>query len=157
MDIERLQIVVLVLIVCFSNTVALLIELFHLIGQLSGAVAVQSLHTLDLEEYAAISESLIGAEIVWILTILLGLHLMVPLLAIAFDNGLSGWFIFSFGSVCTAFGTFHHFEHGLAGDIYAILLTFLILTISGIYGVYFAFSLTRKLHHKSYLKWQFSC
>jgi hypothetical protein len=55
-------------------------------------------------------------------------------MAIAFNNQLSAWVIFIFGSLVKAFSTFHGLEHAMAGAIYALILSLITLAVPGVYG-----------------------
>lgn len=77
------------------------------------------------------------------ITIIFGLNLLIPLMAIAFNNRLSAWVIFILGSLVTAFGTFHSLEHAMTGEIYSVMLSLITLTMPGIYGCVLAYRLAK--------------
>ena len=143
MDQRRLHIAILFIIVFLSNVAAILIELFLMTGQLYSAAGENSLDPALKEEFTEIANALNAPNLPWLITVVFGLNLLIPLMAIAFDSRLSAWVIFVLGSLVTAFGTFHSLEHALAGEIYLLLLTLLTLTLPGIYGVVFAYRLAR--------------
>jgi hypothetical protein len=143
MDTRRLQIALLFIISFLSNITAIAIELFGMAGQLYSA-AVENPLSADLKtEFTEIANSLNAPSLPWMITIIFGLNLLIPLMAIAFNNRLSAWVIFILGSLVTAFGTFHSLEHVMSGQIYAVVLTLLTLTLPGIYGCVLAYRLAR--------------
>jgi hypothetical protein len=64
------------------------------------------------------------------------LYLLIPLMAIAFNNRLSAWVIF-------ILGTFHGLEHAMAGAIYALILALITLAVPGVYSCILAYRLAR--------------
>jgi hypothetical protein len=143
MDMKRLHIALLFIIAFLSNVTAIIIELFGMAGQLYSAAAANSLSGDLKTEFTEIAESLNDPTLPWMITIVFGLNLLIPLVAIAFKNQLSAWAIFILGSLVTAFGTFHSLEHAMEGEIYTVVLTLLTLTLPGIYGCVLAYRLTR--------------
>jgi ABC-type spermidine/putrescine transport system permease subunit II len=112
-------------------------------GQLYSAVAANSLNADLKTEFTEIADSLNAPSLPWLMTTVFGLNLLIPLIAIAFNNRLSAWVIFILGSLVTAFGTFHGLEHAMAGAIDALILALITLTIPGIYGCVLAYRLAR--------------
>jgi hypothetical protein len=143
MDLKRLRIALLFIIVLLSNVIAIAIELFGMMGELYSAAVANSLSSNLKAEYTEIANSLNDPTLPWLMTIVFGLNLLIPLMAIAFDNRLSAWAIFILGSLVTAFGTFHSLEHALAREIHAAVLTLLTLSIPGVYGCVLAYRLAR--------------
>ncbi|MGL6338984.1 MAG: hypothetical protein ACRC80_07575, partial [Waterburya sp.] len=139
----RLQIALLFIISFLSNITAIAIELFLITGELYSAVVADPLSPTLKAEFTEIAKGLNEPTLPWMLTIILGLNLLIPLIAIAFNNRLSAWIIFVLGSLVTAFGTFHSLEHAMSGQIYAVVLTLLTLTLPGIYGCVLAYRLAR--------------
>lgn len=143
MDRKRLNIALLFIIAFLSNVIAIIIELFGMVGQLYSA-AIENPLSADLQtEFTEIANSLNAPSQPWLLTIIFGLNLLIPLMAIAFQNRLLAWVIFVLGSLVTAFGTVHGLEHAMSGEIYAVVLTLLTLTLPGIYGCVLAYRLAR--------------
>jgi hypothetical protein len=142
MDMKRFRIALLFIIAFLSNIAAIAIELFVMMGELYSAAA-NSLNSNLRAEFTEIAKSLNDPTLPWLMTIIFGLNLLIPLIAIAFENRLSAWIIFILGSLVTAFGTFHSLEHVLAGEIHAAVLTLLTLTLPGIYGCVLAYRLAR--------------
>jgi hypothetical protein len=143
MDIKRLRIALLFIIVFLSNVTALVIELFGMMGELYSAAAANSLNSTLKEEFSEIANGLNNPTLPWLMTIVFGSNLLIPFIAIAFNNRLSAWTIFILGSLVTAFGIFHSLEHVLAGEIYAVVLTLLTLMLPGVYGCVLAYRLAR--------------
>jgi len=143
MDTRRLQIAFLFIIAFLSNITAIAIELFGMAGQLYSAALENPLSTELKTEFTAIADSLNAPSLPWLMTIVFGLNLLIPLIAIAFNNRLSAWVIFILGSLVTAFGTFHALEHAMAGAVDALILALITLTIPGVYGCVLAYRLAR--------------
>jgi hypothetical protein len=143
MDTRRWQIALLFIVAFLSNVTAIIIELFGMAGQLYSTVAANSLNTDLKTEFTEIANSLNYPSLPWMMTIIFGLNLLIPLMAIAFNNRLSAWIIFVLGSLVTAFGTFHSLEHAMEGEIYPVMLTLSTLTLPGIYGCVLAYRLAR--------------
>ena len=143
MDTRRLHIALLFIIAFLSNITAIAIELFLMTGELYSAAVANPLSPTLTAEFTEIAKALNDPTFPWMLTIIFGLNLLIPLIAIAFNNRLSAWIIFVLGSLVTAFGTFHSLEHVMSGEIYAVVLTLLTLTLPGIYGCVLAYRLAR--------------
>ena len=143
MTYKRLQIAILFIIVFLSNVTAIIIELFSMTGQLYSAALENPLSANLKAEFTEIADALNAPSLPWLITIVFGLNLLIPLFAISLNNRLSAWTIFALGSLVTAFGTFHSLEHAFSGEIYAVILTLLTLTLPGIYGVVLAYRLAR--------------
>jgi hypothetical protein len=143
MVLKRFRIALLFIIAFLSNITAIVIELFGMMGELYSAVAANSLNADLKTEFTEIAEALNAPSLPWMITIIFGLNLLIPLIAIAFNNRLSAWIIFVLGSLVTAFGTFHSLEHAMEGEIYPVMLTLSTLTLPGIYGCVLAYRLAR--------------
>lgn len=143
MDRQRLQIAVLFIIVFLSYAAAILIELLTLTGQLSIAIVSNSLSPTLERELTEIANALNQPQIPWILCVLFSLHLLVPVIAIVFNNRLSAWIIFALGILLTISGTIHGLGHALSGEVYMLVLALLTVTIPGIYGVVLAYDLAK--------------
>jgi hypothetical protein len=152
MDTRRLQIALLFIIAFLSNITAIAIELFLMTGELYSAVVANPLSPTLTAEFTEIAKALNDPTFPWMLTVILTLHLLIPLIAIAFNNRLSAWVIFVFGSFVTAFGIFHSMEHALSGEIYAVVLALLTLILPGIYGCVLAYRLARSSRSRKTLQ-----
>ncbi|MEN9520153.1 MAG: hypothetical protein RLZZ381_2741 [Cyanobacteriota bacterium] len=143
MDLRRFRIALLFIIALLSNLTAIAIELFEMMGELYSAAVANSLNPELKAEFTEIANGLNDPTLPWLMTIILGLNLLIPLMAISFNNRLSAWAIFILGSSVTAFGTFHGLEHAMSGAIYALILALITLTIPGVYGCILAYRLAR--------------
>jgi hypothetical protein len=143
MSTKRLHIAVLFIIVFLSNVTAIIIELFGMAGQLYSAAAENPLNANLKTEFTEIANSLNAPSLPWLITIIFGLNLLIPLIVISFNSRLSVWLVFILGCFVTGFGTFHSLEHALTGELYTVVLSLLTLTLPGIYGCVLAYRLAR--------------